>query len=910
VAQGESEERGAPRNGSMPAADAEFLARLREGEPEAGRRFVQENYPGVYRYLLYLTGHRETAEDLAQETFLQAWRHLDQFQGRASLQFWLHRIARREFLRARQCQRTAASLEEVAEVAAPSGGGWTDDAELRMLLSRLPEAEREVVILHDLVGYSSAEISRIVQAPASTIRTRLGIARTRLQRELGEGDLAYLNEPIAPMRQWAWLPLDQMHALESRLVTRAAKDRAAPGRGASKEKTMERRAFLRHAVVGAAGLVLPEPEKEVVDGRLTQKVTLALKGTALSDLCEHLRSETGVHLAAGASVADEKVTLFCEKLPLRDVMRQLSRPFGYTWLRSSREDMYRYELVQDLRSQLLEEELRNRDRNAALLALEKEIERFRPYLSLSPDEALAKAKTAPEAEKPLLEKLAGVGWGPIQMYFRLSPQQHAALRAGEILYFHEEPGPGQYPLPKELPRGVLECNRTWRVIKRADGSNSLSPAGEDPKSVPLTAVPDLRAQIYLTLSQSELGQFTLGGASGVLGTFEGSGPYAVSMRTQHSNPEAGSVNPKLARDPALRQPVSVQPQPSCALSPGPFQVPASRSEGVPEGHGEAWEPKVTIADALEALHQATRLPIIADFYTRLFKPEAVSARNQPLFEALNQLAQSMGLRWNREGEWLQFRSTTYYHDRLKEVPNLLLSRWASARRRQGMLTLDQIVEIAQLTDDQLDGDEMREGAIECWGLKEWHLLQLANERAFSVRGHLRFLAEFTPDQRQAMMSAEGLPFTKMSLAQQQGFLSRALQGDPLQSLDELAGATLRVDYTQPGYYQWIRTGDFSARRWVVPVEPGPKGRRVLMPPVRERTPEEALQAARRAFPPVTEAMLEYHRTSMPDVTAEKLLPQPEQIAPTELDLVVIYIPGTSNAHVIRWVRPHQNLGGL
>jgi len=106
---------------------------------------------------------------------------------------------------------------------------------------------------------------------------------------------------------------------------------------------------------------------------------------------------------------------------LRDVMRQLSRPFGYTWLRSGKPGEYRYELVQDLRSQLLEEELRNRDRNAALLALEKETEKYRPYLSLSPDEALARSRTAPAEEKVLLERLAGRAWGAIQMYSRLAP---------------------------------------------------------------------------------------------------------------------------------------------------------------------------------------------------------------------------------------------------------------------------------------------------------------------------------------------------------------------------------------------------------------------------------------------------------------------------------------------------------
>ena len=64
-------------------------------------------------------------------------------------------------------------------------------------------------------------------------------------------------------------------------------------------------------------------EAAIVDPRLSREVTCAFKATALSDLCEQLAADTGIQLTAGPSVADEKVTLFCEKLPLREVMRQL-----------------------------------------------------------------------------------------------------------------------------------------------------------------------------------------------------------------------------------------------------------------------------------------------------------------------------------------------------------------------------------------------------------------------------------------------------------------------------------------------------------------------------------------------------------------------------------------------------------
>jgi hypothetical protein len=319
---------------------------------------------------------------------------------------------------------------------------------------------------------------------------------------------------------------------------------------------------------------------------------------------------------------------------------------------------------------------------------------------------------------------------------------------------------------------------------------------------------------------------------------------------------------------------------------------------------------VTTADVLEALHRATGLPIVADFYTRLYEPKMVSAQGQPLYVLLDRLGETMRLRWRLDGEnaspsgagqrWLQIRSATYYQDRAKEVPNRLLTRWAEARRRHGMLPLDDLVEIAGLSDAQLDGEEMCQGAVEWWGIPEWTLLSNRN-----FRPHIRFLAEFTPEQRQRMLSAEGLPFGRMSLAQQQRFLSFAIKGDPLRSFDELAGATLRVDYTQPGAFQWHKPGEFTPTRWVVRVEPGPTGRRVLIPPIRERTPEAALAAARRAFPPITPELLAAFRQSDPTLDADQIVPQPGQICPTELDLVVVYIPGTATARHFRWFRRGQ-----
>jgi hypothetical protein len=311
--------------------------------------------------------------------------------------------------------------------------------------------------------------------------------------------------------------------------------------------------------------------------------------------------------------------------------------------------------------------------------------------------------------------------------------------------------------------------------------------------------------------------------------------------------------------------------------------------------------KATMADVYETLYRATGLPIVADHYTRPYKLQEVSTPKRPLFDALNSLADAMRARWSKDGTWLQFRSASYYDDRLKEVPNRLLNRWAAAKREHGWLTLDELVEIAQLSDAQLDGKEMAEGARECLGLKEWDLTRSGN-----LRSELRYLAQFTPEQRQEMQRPSGLLLSRMSLTQQQGFISRLRSPSPIGSLEELAGATLRVEYTQPGWFTWRMPGHWT-RRWVFPLEPGSRGRRALMPSIRERTRDAALREALRLAPQPSEAVLSLMRRTDPQFDPSQLVPQPDQIVATDLDLNIAYIPGTVNKH---WVVQQGTNGNI
>jgi hypothetical protein len=247
----------------------------------------------------------------------------------------------------------------------------------------------------------------------------------------------------------------------------------------------------------------------------------------------------------------------------------------------------------------------------------------------------------------------------------------------------------------------------------------------------------------------------------------------------------------------------------------------------------------------------------------------VTVEDAKRFTALNQLADAMRLRWRKEGEWLQFRDAGFYHARLTEVPNRLLHRWAASRREHGGLTLEDLLEIAQLPEPQLESQAMAEGARLCFGLQEWRFA-----RDGFLRPHWRYLAGFSAEQHQAAQSPAGLPLARMSLTQQQGFLSLALgaHANPMPSLEELGGASLRVFYVAPGGYQWkspAANAD-AAGGAVVQID---------TPPVYERTREAALQAARRLDPNATVA----------------------QITPSEFRLMLSYTLGGPSARLTPFV---------
>jgi hypothetical protein len=156
------------------------------------------------------------------------------------------------------------------------------------------------------------------------------------------------------------------------------------------------------------------------------------------------------------------------------------------------------------------------------------------------------------------------------------------------------------------------------------------------------------------------------------------------------------------------------------------------------------------------------------------------------------------------------------------------------------------------------------------------------------------------------MGATGLPFSRMSVAQQQRFLANVVSGHPLEppvrSLEELARGTLRVEYTVPGWFQW---GNPDLRwhwaNYLVVTEPGPHGRWAPRPPIRERTREAVMQAVRRVDPQIRSKVIHVMRDKRGHQDPEPDTPWEAQIFPTTLNLTFIYIPGATNERMVHIV---------
>jgi RNA polymerase sigma-70 factor (ECF subfamily) len=176
--------------------DAELLQRIRNGAPEEFAELVRRHQSHVFAILYRYERDHHRLEDLAQETFLKAWRSLDQFDGRAPFQHWLSKIAVHaalDHLRKHKRSQKEIGFPELGEDALDwlHNDNKQSDLEvsqareiLAAAMRKLSPEDQLVLTLLEIEDRSVKEISALTGWSAVTVRVRALRARGRLRKAL------------------------------------------------------------------------------------------------------------------------------------------------------------------------------------------------------------------------------------------------------------------------------------------------------------------------------------------------------------------------------------------------------------------------------------------------------------------------------------------------------------------------------------------------------------------------------------------------------------------------------------------------------------------------------------------------------------------------------------------------------
>ena len=171
--------------------DADLLARVGRGEPQAVREMVARKLPRLLSLGQRMLGRRGEAEEVAQEAFMRLWKHAPQWQpGRARFDTWLHRVALNlcyDRLRGRRGEEPGDELPDVVDPApAPDETLQALQRSRRVAaaLAALPHRQREAIVLQYYQELSNSEAAALMGISIEALESLLARARRTLRAQL------------------------------------------------------------------------------------------------------------------------------------------------------------------------------------------------------------------------------------------------------------------------------------------------------------------------------------------------------------------------------------------------------------------------------------------------------------------------------------------------------------------------------------------------------------------------------------------------------------------------------------------------------------------------------------------------------------------------------------------------------
>jgi RNA polymerase sigma-70 factor, ECF subfamily len=192
VAAGDPDEQ--PGGEAGHEALALVAGRARDGDEVAFRQLIQLTTDRLFRIAAHLTGDRDEADDVVQETFIRAWGRMGELREPAAVLGWLARIARnaaRDRLRTRR-RRGEDRRDDPRHEPEAAPGGRPDEhlaaaqlaVAVRRAVGQLADKHRVVLLLREVDGMSYDQIAQLLELPVGTVESRLHRARAALARRL------------------------------------------------------------------------------------------------------------------------------------------------------------------------------------------------------------------------------------------------------------------------------------------------------------------------------------------------------------------------------------------------------------------------------------------------------------------------------------------------------------------------------------------------------------------------------------------------------------------------------------------------------------------------------------------------------------------------------------------------------
>ncbi|MCX8052501.1 MAG: hypothetical protein N3B12_01725 [Armatimonadetes bacterium] len=526
------------------------------------------------------------------------------------------------------------------------------------------------------------------------------------------------------------------------------------------------------------------------DQRLEQKVTYHNHGSRILEVLAKLSELTGVTLIAGVDgndwmVYDRKLIVHVTDMRLVDLMREISSVLRFRWSRDGEAGKWTYRLWQDKEQRAEEESLRSAAESAQSRELREKRENVIADLvnlsSLSEKDAAELKSRDPWryilATEPLGKDVAE--------FINAFPEARNALVQGLEATF---PASSLPPVLQEAIRRIATSYNSLLHSIGASEDHSALLARFDKLQITINRRRHLEPRD--ALSKSVLGRITIGSGSDSLDIplldpssrmASALGKAIVALKSGVSKEEvakqlqvdlAGSIEPPaspsgsardIASDPALQRKITLFRERTTATLP------------------------VTLA----ALAERAGLNVVSDYF--LAKPVLMEPGEKTVGEHLESIRSAYGSNWEKSGSTIRFRDREWFKKRTWEVPQVWIDYWTERGRLNDGLQFSDLVQIANLRDEQIDHTIMLTPSLVNMGVG----LNLGPSDGGRNRNILRFYGMLGEDQRTAL-TTKHLEASKLSDVQWSALQKALAATGSAYAAASKGSQTIRLDQSGTG----------------------------------------------------------------------------------------------------------------